>query len=216
LLNPDFTTTQHFYIIPLFVGVKLGLWNEIENTPEPDAELKYPRIIWNYARGMAALARNKPKKAEKHLDAMNTIMQDTSLRNMTIWGVNYLIDVCRIASQSLDGEIHAKKRDYDGAISLLKSAISVEDQLKYQEPPDWFFSVRHNLGAVLIESGKYREAIEVYKQDLVKYPENGWALAGMMDAYNRLGDRVNSDDSRKRFDIAWKHADMKISSSRIL
>jgi len=99
---------------------------------------------------------------------------------------------------------------------LLKNAMTLEDQLRYQEPPDWFFSVRHNLGAVLIESGKYKEAIEVYKQDLVKYPENGWALVGMMDAYNKLGDRINYEDSRKRFDLAWKYADIKISSSRIL
>jgi tetratricopeptide (TPR) repeat protein len=216
LLNPYFATTQHFYIIPLFVQVKLGRWNEIQNTPEPDQELKYPRIIWNYAQGMAALAQKKPKKAEKYLNAMNSIMKDTSLRNLKLWGVNNLIDVCRIASQSLDGEIHAKNGDYEDAVRLLKNAMALEDQLRYQEPPDWFFSVRHNLGAVLIESGKYNEAIEAYKQDLKKYPENGWALVGMMNAYNKLGDRVNYEDSKKRFDLAWKYADMKITSSRIL
>jgi hypothetical protein len=216
LLHPYFATIQHFYSIPFFVEVKLGQWDEIRNTPEPDKELKYPRIIWNYAQGMAALAQNKPKKAGKYLDELNTIMKDTALTNMTIWGVNRVLDICQIASQSLEGELHAKGGDYEAAIRLLKSAITLEDQLKYQEPPDWFFSVRHNLGAVLIESGKYREAIEVYKEDLVKYPENGWALVGMMNAYNKLGDSMNYEDSKKRFDLAWKYADMKISSSRIL
>jgi len=216
LLHPYFTTLQHFYTIPLFVQVKLGRWNEIQNTPEPDKELNYPRIIWNYAQGMAALAQNKPKKAGKYLNELNTIMQDTSLKNMTIWGVNRLMDICLIASKSLDGELQAKRGDYNGAVRLLKSAMDIEDQLKYQEPPDWFFSVRHNLGAVLFESGKYHEAIEVYKQDLVKYPENGWALVGLMNAYNKLGDRTNYEDSKKRFDLAWKYADIKIASSRIL
>jgi hypothetical protein len=154
LLHTSFTTLQHFYSIPLFVQVKLGRWDEILNTPEPDKELKYPRIIWNYARGMAALAQDKPKKAGKYLDELNSIMQDTALTDMTIWGVNRLLDICQIASRSLDGELHAKTGDYNGAVALLKSAMAVEDQLKYQEPPDWFFSVRHNLGAVLIESGK--------------------------------------------------------------
>ncbi len=216
LLHPNFTTLQHFYCIPLFVQVKLGRWDEIRNTPEPDNELKYPRIIWDYAQGMAALAQNKPKKAEKYLNQLNIIMQDTSLKNMTIWGTNRLIDICQIASQSLDGELHAKKGDYDGAVRLLKSAISREDQLKYQEPPDWFFSVRHNLGAILVESGKYREAIEVYQQDLVEYPENGWALVGLMNAYNKLGEKLNYEDSKRRFEQAWKYADISIASSRII
>ena len=216
LLHPYYATILHFYSIPLFVQVKLGQWDEIRNTPEPDKELTYPRIIWNYAQGMAALAENKPKKAGKHLNGLNTIMQDTALKNMTIWGVNRIMDICNIASQSLDGELHAKKGDINGAVRLLKSAMAMEDQLKYQEPPDWFFSVRHNLGAVLMESGKYQEAIEVYRQDLMKYPENGWALVGLMNAYNKLGDRMNYEDSKKRFDLAWKYADIKISSSRIL
>lgn len=215
LLHPYFTTLQHFYSIPLFVQVKLGRWDEIRNTREPDRELKYPRIIWNFAQGMASLAQNKPKKAGKYLNHLNTIMQDTALKDMTIWGVNRLTDICKIASQSLDGELHAKKGDIDGAIRLLKSAMAIEDQLKYQEPPDWFFSVRHNLGAVLVESGKYREAIEVYNEDLVKYPENGWALMGLMNAYNKLNDLKNFEDSKKRFESAWKYADIQIASSRI-
>jgi tetratricopeptide (TPR) repeat protein len=143
-------------------------------------------------------------------------MQDTALQNMTIWGVNRLMDICLIASQSLDGELHAKKGDYDSAVRLLKSAMAVEDQLKYQEPPDWFFSVRHNLGAVLVESGRYLEAIEIYNQDLAIYPENGWALVGLMNAFSKLGDKMNYEDTKKRFDEAWKYADIRITSSRIL
>ncbi len=216
LLHTGYTTLQHFYTIPLFVQVKLGLWNEIRNTPEPDADLKYPRIIWNYAQGMSALAQNKDKKAGRYLKAINSIMQDTSLKNMTIWGVNSLMDICRIASHSLDGEIHAKKGDPEGAVRLLESAMAIEDQLKYQEPPDWFFSVRHNLGAVLIESGKYSEAVKVYNQDLVIYPENGWALVGLMNAYNKLGEKSNYENSKRRFEQAWKHADITIVSSRIM
>jgi hypothetical protein len=103
-------------------------------------------------QGMAALARHKTSRADKHLREMKSLMQDTTLKILTIWGVNRLHDICLIASQSLEGEMHAKSGNYPEAIRLLNSAMVIEDNLKYQEPPDWFFSVRHNLGALLIES----------------------------------------------------------------
>jgi tetratricopeptide (TPR) repeat protein len=216
MFDPYWTTLQHFYSIPLFVQVKLGRWEEIRNTPEPEKELVYPRVIWHYAQGMAALAGNKSNRAGKHLGAMKSLMQDTTLKILTIWGVNRLHDICLIASQSLEGEMLAKSGQYPDAIRLLKNAMAVEDNLKYQEPPDWFFSVRHSLGAVLIASGDYLEAIAVFKEDLKNYPENGWALAGLMTASEKLGDQADYREYKNRFEQAWKHADMQIATSRIL
>ena len=55
----------------------------------------------------------------------------------------------------------------------------MEDQLNYNEPPDWFFSVRHLLGDVYLKAGKYADAEKVYREDLLEYKENGWALMGL-------------------------------------
>lgn len=38
----------------------------------------------------------------------------------------------------------------------------------------------------------------------------------MMQAFEKLGDKTNYDKAKRRFDQAWKHADLKIASSRIL
>ncbi|WP_347053595.1 tetratricopeptide repeat protein [Flavobacterium olei] len=54
--------------------------------------------------------------------------------------------------------VEAKKNNLDKAIVFLKKAIAIEDQLNYNDPPDWFFSVRHYLGVVLLKAGKYAEA----------------------------------------------------------
>jgi tetratricopeptide (TPR) repeat protein len=216
LLNPYWTTLQHYYCIPLFVQVKLGRWKEIQNTPQPEAELIYPRVVWHYAQGMAALANNKSGKANKYLREMKSLMQDTTLKKLTIWGGNPLYDICLIGSESLEGEIYADNGNYPEAIRMFRSAMAVEDNLKYQEPPDWFFSVRHNLGAVLVESGNYTEAIAIYLEDLKNYPENGWALAGLMNACEKLGNQADYQSFKNRFELAWKHADIQITSSRIL
>lgn len=127
-----------------------------------------------------------------------------------------MFDICVIASKTLDGEINAKEKNYTKAISLLQEAVANEDALNYDEPPDWFFSIRQHLGAVLFEAGKYQEAITVYNEDLKTYRENGWALKGLMNAYDTLGDKTNYNEAKIRFDEAWKYADIQISSSRIL
>jgi tetratricopeptide (TPR) repeat protein len=216
LRDPAWATLQHYYSIPWYVEVKLGLWNEILHSPAPEKDLKYPLVVWHYAQGMAMLSENKIAEAKKHLAEMKNIMIDTTIKDLTIWGINTVFDLCVIASKTLDGEIYAKETNYSKAISILKEAVTAEDALNYNEPPDWFFSVRHHLGAVLIDAGKFQEAIQVYKKDLEIYPENGWALKGLMNAYGKLGDRNKYEEIKSRFEKSWQYSDIKISSSRIL
>lgn len=216
LRDPAWATLQHYYAIPWYVAVKFGLWEEVVKSPAPEKDLKYPLVIWHYAQGMAMLSQQNINKAKVHLAEIKNIITDTSIKALTIWGINSVFDLCAIASKTLEGEITAKENKYPAAIALLKEAILKEDALNYDEPPDWFFSVRHHLGAVLIDAGLYEEAINVYNDDLKNYRENGWALIGLMNAYKKLGLKKEYALSNRRFKNAWKYADIKINSSRIL
>lgn len=216
LREPEWSTLQHYYSIPWYVEVKLGLWKDILGTSPPEKDLKYPLVIWHYAQGMALLSQNKIADSKQHLNSMKKIMTDQKLKELTIWGINSVFDLCTIASKTLEGEINAKEKNYGKAISLLKEAVAKEDALNYDEPPDWFFSVRHHLGAVLLDAGKSKEAIKIYEEDLKTFRENGWALKGLMNAYEKLGDKKKYNETKSRFESAWKYADIKINASRIL
>lgn len=216
LRDPAWATLQHYYAIPWYVEAKLGLWKDLLKTRAPEKDLKYPLVIWHYAQGMAMLSQNNLPQAKKHLADIKTIMTDTTIRDLTIWGINSVFDLCGIAANVLEGEIYAKEKKFSKAISLLKEAVVKEDALNYNEPPDWFFSVRHHLGAILIEAGKFQDAVQVYEEDLKIYRENGWALRGMMNAFEKLRDKKNYNKTKLRFEQAWKYADIKIGSSRIL
>jgi len=216
LRDPAWATLQHYYSIPWYVAVKLGKWKEIESGNAPDEDLKYPSVVWNYAQGMASLARNNIPAARSRLQAMKKIMTDTSIRDLSIWGINNVFDLCRIAEKVLEGEICAREKNYGRAVTLLQEAVVQEDALNYNEPPDWFFSVRHHLGAVLLDAGKYEEAVRVYEQDLKNFRENGWALKGLSIAYEKSGNSKKAAAVKERFEAAWKNADIPIASSRIL
>lgn len=215
LREPAWSTLQHYYSIPWYIQVKLGLWNDILSSKAPQKDLKYPLVVWHYAQGMALLSQNKNNEAKRHLVQIKQIMTDTKIKDLTIWGINSVYDLCEIALKTLEGESYAKERKYQKAISILKEAVTKETALNYNEPPDWFFSVRHHLGAVLLEAKKYEEAKKVYLEDLKIYPDNGWALKGLLNAYEKLEDKKNYTQTKIRFDTAWKYADIKINSSRI-
>ena len=216
LRDPAWATLQHYYSIPWYVQVKLGLWDDILKSPAPAKDLKYPNVIWLYSGGMAQLSKGDLAKAKANLSGMKSIMADTTIRDLSIWGINSVFDLCVIASKTLEAEILAKEKNHTAAKTLLREAVVHEDALNYNEPPDWFFSVRHHLGAVLLEAGRYKDAVKVYEEDLGTYRENGWALKGLMNAYEKLNDKAGYEKARLRFEESWKHADMRIESSRIL
>jgi tetratricopeptide (TPR) repeat protein len=209
VLDKKWEGLQSFYSIRWYVEVKLGLWNQILQSA-PDKELKYPTAIWHYAQGMANLSYNKIPAAKEHLSKIKVLLADSNSTSKSN------LQQCVIASKTLEGEINAKEKNYSTAIIILKKAVALEDSLNYAEPPIWPFSVRHNLGAVLLEAQQYKEAIHIYQEDLKNYPENGWALRGLMNAYEKIGYQNKYKQTKDRFKKAWKHADVAISSSRIM
>ena len=213
---PGWGTLQHYYTIPLYIAVKLSMWDTIAALPPPGRDLVYPRAIWHYAKGMAFLGKHDVTNAEKEMDSLKLLAADTVLRDLTIWNINTTADLVQIASRVLAAGIALQQNQLDRSVSMLKEAVAMEDNLNYNEPPDWFFSVRHHLGAVLLKAGKYKEAEGVYRQDLRTWRKNGWALIGLHNALALQNKKNEAQKARAAFDEAWKYADVKINSSSSL
>lgn len=210
---PGWGTLQHYHTIPLYVAVKLSMWDTVLALPSPGRDLVYPRAVWHYARGMAFLGKRDLANAKKEKDSLNLLGGDTVLQDLTIWNINTTADLVQIAMKVLAAGITFQQGQQDDAVTMLKEAVALEDGLNYNEPPDWFFSVRHHLGAVLLKAGKYREAEEVYRQDLRTWKKNGWALMGLQKALALQHKNTEADKARSDFEEAWKYADIKITSS---
>ncbi len=212
--QPGMGLLQHFWTIPMYGNVRFGEWDEILSTPKPDEDLLYPRGVWHYAQGMASVATDQVDSARQHLDDLKTIAANDSLKTVII--MNHAYDLMQIATRVLEGEIAAKNNAYDQAVALLEEAIAIEDELLYNEPPDWFFPVRHNLGTVLLDAEKPIEAEQVFRDDLKEFPKNGWALFGLHQSLIAQGRENEAQQIKTQFDEAWKYADIKLTSPRIL
>jgi len=210
---PEWGTLQHYYTIPFYVAAKLSMWDTLLSLSPPPKDLVYPNAIWHYAKGMAYLGKNDVARARNELRGLSVLAADSTLQQLTIWGINTTADLVQIASKVLSAGIAAKQKEYEQSIALLKQAVVIEDGLNYNEPPDWFFSVRHHLGAVLLKAGKYAEAEQVYRKDLQTWKKNGWALIGLYHSQTAQRKQADAQTSKAAFEEAWKYADRKIVSS---
>ncbi|MDA9344161.1 hypothetical protein N9R06_03615 [Algibacter sp.] len=156
--EPGWGTLQHYYTIPYYVAVKFKMWDKILDMKLGTYDLNYPKAIRHYAEGMAYLGKGDVDKAKAEFSALEILSKDDSLKAVTIWDINDVHVLVQIAKKVLKAEILAHEKDYDASIVLLKEAIAIEDALNYNEPPDWFFSIRHHLGPVLIMNGQNRVA----------------------------------------------------------
>lgn len=214
--QPGLGTLQHYWIIPIYDHVRFGRWNEILNYSEPANDLIYPRGIWHYARGMAHVGKGNIQQAKNELKKIKAIAADDTLNQITIWDINTTQELMNIAVLVLDGEIESAEGNFEEGESALRKAIAIEDQLNYNEPPDWFFPVRHNLGAVLLKSGQPKEAEKIYREDLKKFPGNGWSLFGLYQSLKEQGKASEAASVKQRFDEAWIYSDIRLSRSRVM
>lgn len=208
---------QGFTVVHEYALVRFGQWDEILALPAPHYDSPFTRGVRHYSRGMAFIGKNQLDKAWEELDQLERIVADPELAKVPAsFSANTAADILSIAPHVLAGEIAARKGDFEQAIARLTRAVLLQDALIYTEPDDWHYPVRHSLGAVLLAAGRSREAEVVYWQDLSKWPENGWALFGLVQALKAQGKDDAAALAQKRFDKAWAHADIKLTSSRIM
>src|SRR5262249_14742128 len=66
------------------------------------------------------------------------------------------------------------KGDSKTAIAKFTAAAALQDQLRYTEPPYWYYPVRQSLAAALLQAHRLDEALDQFRQALARAPNNGW------------------------------------------
>jgi tetratricopeptide (TPR) repeat protein len=213
--EPGFEMVQHYMTIPYHILIKFAQWEKIKSLPEPTEDLIYPRAIWHYAQGMALAQEGKNDQAKTELEQLRTLGQDSTIADQMNWGINKVTEVCQIAARVLEAKVLVNERKNDAAKKLLSEAIIIEDGLNYNEPPDWFFSVRHILGNLYLETGDFARADKIFREDLYNWPKNGFALSGLTAALMAQGKTEEAAQMDKQFQEAWKLAEMELKGSEI-
>ncbi len=196
-----------FMPVVMHTLVRFGRWQEVLEHPPFPAEYPVANGVRHYARGTALNALGKPDEAEAELRQLDALV--AALDERTI-GNNPAQVVMKIPQLLLSGEIAFSRGRRDEGLARVAEAVAIEDQLVYDEPPDWMMPVRHPYGAMLLEAERWKEAERAFHEDLTQYPENGWSLFGLARALRAQGREGEARAAESRFRTAWARADTKI------
>lgn len=211
---PGYGVLQHLWMTPLFSAVRFGRWDEVLATPEPAADLPYPRALWRWARGIAHLRRGDVEAAAADLAALEAHAADPALDGVTFMDINTARGILAVALPHLAGELAYARRDPDAAFAHLARAIAAEDALTYDEPPPWALPIRQMAGALYLEAGRPAEAEATFRADLEVFAENGWSLFGLAQALRGQGKEREATEVDGRFARAFAHADVTLRAAR--
>jgi tetratricopeptide (TPR) repeat protein len=198
---------EGFMTVPLAVEVRFHKWNEILKAPQPDPAMHTATVFWHFARGLALASMRKLEEAEAEYKFVAEAEEKTPPDATFQMPINNKTkDILKIAENVLGAKISFEKNEMDAAVNRLRSAVAIQDSLKYGEPQDWFYPVRESLGAVLLKIGDNAGAEDVFRADLERNPRNPRSLFGLEQALKAQEKTYDAGFVRKQFDANWKGA----------
>jgi tetratricopeptide (TPR) repeat protein len=190
---------------------KFGMWDEMLKEAAPTPKLPGATISYLQSRATALAATGKIDEAQAELAKTDRLI--AAVPADATQGNNLAKPLYEIGQLKAHARIASAQGKRDAAISLLTSAVSLEDKLAYNEPSDMLFPTRHLLGAELLAAARAKEAEAVYREDLQLHPNNGWAYLGLSQALAAQKRDAEAAVIRSQFDRAWNRADVHLASS---
>ena len=207
----QFPGVEFFKTVPMLSLVQFGLWDRVLELDPPAERLEYANAIWHYARSVAYSNKGNIESAQKEREMIESLKDTNDVLHLDsiYYPASMLLE---IADSLALGEIAISNNDYQSAIQYFANAVSVQAALPYTEPPFWYYPTRLSLGKAYLLSDQADEAEVVFEENLKRYPRNGWALYGLIQAL----ETQNKDSSmvQEQFDIIWQNADVELTSSR--
>jgi tetratricopeptide (TPR) repeat protein len=188
--------------------VRFHKWDEILALPQPAGELKLATANWHFVRGMAFTGLGKAEQGNDELAQFRA--QVAALPEHASFGFSRASKLFAVAENELEGRIALANHDEGAAIAAFERAVTSEDLLAYDEPPDWIVPAREMLGGALLRQGNFVEAEKVFRADLAINRKNGRSLFGLAESLKAQGKVRAAAMARRQFAVAWRKSDTKL------
>jgi tetratricopeptide (TPR) repeat protein len=170
-----------------FAHAQFSTADTILALPEPSRAGAYVSAMWHYARGVAEARKGDLDAASTEANAIATLGRTGNFDGMKEAGIPAL-DVLALAQNVLEARVAQAKGDSKTAIAKFAAAATLQDQLRYTEPPYWYYPVRQSLAAALMQAGRLDEALQQFQEALRRAPNNGWTYYGLAQLHKARRD----------------------------
>jgi hypothetical protein len=194
-----------FLSVPAFVLVRFGEWQQILAMPKPGEKMMAMQAAYSYARTTAFEATGDRDSAARERETFERLRR--AIPDDTVWGQSKAKDVLKVASEVL---VARSATDPVRACEHWAHAVDAQDQLTYDEPPDWYYPVRESQGACLLRAGKSAEAASVFREGVRRSPRNGRMLFGLWQSLAAQGKTAEAESVKREFGAAWAGSDVKL------
>lgn len=200
--------TAGFSAYEMEVLARFNRWDEILAMPQPKSTAVMMIKPWHFVRGEAFAAGGKLAEAAKEQNELESGLEQ--IPEDVPGGFSSAKTVLQLADAVLSARIAEARGDRKAAIERWRKAVDMQDQMAYDEPPDWYYPVRESLGGALLRAGRADEAEKIFRDDLMRNPRNGRSLYGLMMSLAAQKKTVDGEWARREFEEAWKNADTKL------
>ena len=194
--------------LPWLTLVRFGKWDDVLAIAQPPNtnDFLVDRALWHFTRGLALSAKKDSAAAEREQLALGAIAASDEAQKLSSPSFP-VADTLKVAAYWLAGKVAGAKGDMQKMIEQMERAVAAEDALPYMEPMFWPIPVRPALGAALLQSGDAKKAEQVFRENLRRWPRNGWGLLGLEQSLRAQGRVQSADSVLREFQDAWKSAD---------
>jgi tetratricopeptide (TPR) repeat protein len=159
------------------------------------------QVLPTFIRGLAAAARGSAE-AEKSLASLQDMRKQSSSPD------SYRAKPGEIRELEIAALAASSKKKHDEAISLMKKATALEEEMSPPSGPPSLVKPSHELfGEILLAAGRPKEAAAQFATALLRQPNRARSLLGSARAAAASGDAKAAADAYSRFLKQWQQAD---------
>ncbi len=200
---------EYYASAPLIVLLAFQRWKDILDLPKPDSFLHVSTALWHFGRALAFLGlKDIPRALNERQQFLNQVKQVASDK---LYGYNKADKFFKIAENSLEAKLAEAQGDFSKAVESYQKAIAEQDTLRYNEPADWFFSMREMFGGFLLRIQKPGEAELVFRDGLKKQPRSGRLLFGLRESLKAQSKVYDAYWVNEEFQKAWMYSPISLN-----
>ena len=98
-------------------------------------------------------------------------------------------------------------------MTAFDKAVTTEENMVYTEPKDWLLNPKHYLENAYLKAAQPAAAEKVFRKDLLKNNENGWALFDIYQALLAQKKNTAAEIMMRRYEKTFAKSDIKLSAA---